>query len=133
MKKLFHSSFSFVEEITIILFIVATLVGTAMAAKRNQHMGFSGLTEKLSPKSAKIVKLLGEVICLIFFALVLYNGVSMVTQEFRSGMTTPALVLPEWIYGLSIPVGALFISFRYIGRMIEALKKKEEKKEEKGE
>lgn len=104
-----------------------------MAEKRNQHMGFSGLTEKLSPKSAKIVELIGEVICLIFFELVLYNGVGMVTQEFRSGMTTPALGLPEWIYGLSIPVGALFISLRYIGRMIEALKKKEEKKEEKGE
>jgi len=132
-RKLFHSSFSFVEEITIILFIVATLVGTAMAAKRNQHMGFSGVTEKLPPKAAKIVELIGEIICLIFFALVLYHGIGMVRQELSSGMTTPALGFPEWIYGLSIPVGALFISLRYIGRMIEAFKKKEEKEEKKGE
>ncbi|MDO4719264.1 MAG: TRAP transporter small permease [Peptostreptococcaceae bacterium] len=116
-RKVFQSSFSFVEEITIILFIVSTLLGTAIAAKRNQHMGFSGLTEILGKKGRLIFEVLGELVCIAFFILVFWHGIGMVQGEIRSGMTTPALGLPEWIYGLSIPVGALFIVFRYLGRM----------------
>lgn len=116
-RKVFQSSFSFVEEITIILFIVSTLLGTAIAAKRNQHMGFSGLVERFGKKGRLIFEVIGEIVCILFFVLVLWHGIGMVQGEIRSGMTTPALGLPEWIYGLSIPVGALFIIFRYAGRL----------------
>lgn len=39
-------------------------------------------------------------------------------------MTTPALGLPEWIFGLAIPVGCAFLGFRLMQFSIKEILKK---------
>ena len=50
----------------------------------------------------------------IFYFLMVYCGLDMVRSEIISGMKTPAMGLPEWIFGLSIPVGSLFLGLQLV-------------------
>ena len=59
-RYLLHSSLSFSEEITTYLFVLLSMMGTAIAAKRRAHLGLSIITDAVGPKAHKPV-CLGDV------------------------------------------------------------------------
>ena len=88
-------------------------------------MGLSVLTDLLPKKFEKYVKLVTMAVAIFFCGLLFKYGVSMVQMELASGQTTPALGWPEWIFGMSIPVGAAFILIRFVQYGILGLKQKD--------
>ena len=125
-RKLLHLSWAFAEELTIILFIFSSLVGAATAAKRGSHIGLTILYDVCPPKFRKIFFVVLLLASLFFSVVLVYYGIDMVISEYESGMTTPALGWPEWIFGLSIPVGCLLLGYRLVEFCIIQLKAKEE-------
>ncbi|BEU88302.1 hypothetical protein TAMA11512_17660 [Selenomonas sp. TAMA-11512] len=73
-RYVFSASFSFSEEITTYMFVILSLIGAAIAARRGAHLGFTAIFDIFSPKTkrflASISALLGTVysgaICLEF-------------------------------------------------------------------
>lgn len=55
-RYLFSASFSFSEEITTYLFVLLSMLGTAIAAKRRAHLGLSIVTDAVGPKAEKVLK-----------------------------------------------------------------------------
>ena len=54
-------------------------------------------------------------ICSVVLILLLYKyGSEMVSNQIRLGSKTPALGMPMYIQGLSIPVGAVFCLIRAV-------------------
>ena len=53
-RYLFSASFSFSEEITTYLFVLLSMLGTAIAAKRRAHLGLSIVTDAVGPKAEKV-------------------------------------------------------------------------------
>ena len=49
-----HASISFTDELTTNLFVFLCTMGTALAVKRNAHLGLSIITDRLSPKKAAL-------------------------------------------------------------------------------
>ena len=47
-RYVFHSSLSFSEEITTYLFVLLSMMGTAIAAKRRAHLGLSIITDAVA-------------------------------------------------------------------------------------
>lgn len=47
-RYFFHASFSFSDEITTYLFVLLSLIGASIAAKRHEHLGFT-VIEDLVP------------------------------------------------------------------------------------
>jgi len=124
-RKLLHASWSFTEEITTNLFILASMLGAAIAAKRGSHLGLSLFTDFLPKKYQKYVTLITTIAAVILCAVIIVQGFIVVRQEMQSGQTTPALGWPEWIFGSFVPIGGIFITIRYIQVAINAFKKKE--------
>ena len=58
-RYLFSASFSFSEEITTYLFVLLSMLGTAIAAKRRAHLGLSIVTDAVGPKVEKMLKIIG--------------------------------------------------------------------------
>ena len=54
-RYVFSASFSFSEEITTYLFVLLSLLGTAIAARRRAHLGLTILTDVVSPKVRRIL------------------------------------------------------------------------------
>ncbi len=117
-----HASLSFSEEITTYLFVLLSLMGTAIAAKRRAHLGLSILTDAVPPKVRKGLLVFGFAIASLFSAALFYYGIRMVMNQHKLGMVTAAMQFPEWIYATFVPFGAFFVTIRFIQAMIEEYK-----------
>lgn len=110
----FSNSFSFTEELTVTVFVWVTMLGIAAGFKRNAHLGMSFIVDLFHGK-AKAMFVLFSVICsLTFMSLLLYHGIVMVQGQITMGSTTPVLRMPQYVQGLSMPVGAAFVIIRII-------------------
>lgn len=125
-RKVIQKSWSFAEELTIFLFILSSLAGAAAAARDGRLIGLTLLYDLVPKKAKKIFVIILLVSALFFCGLLLYFGIDMVKSEFISGQTTPAMGIPEWIFGLSIPLGAILLLIRMAEYCICQLKGKEE-------
>lgn len=109
-----HASWAFSEELMVILFVYNSFLGASVAYKRGSHLGFTVLTD-LFPLNIKI-----RVICftgLVTIGLLLllaWFGIEMVRDQVLYDQRTPALGLPEWVAGVSIPFGSILIIFRVV-------------------
>lgn len=109
-----HLSLAFAEEITINLFVWSVMVGAAAAAKHNHHIGFTLVSDLLPHFLRRWLVLLVAVISVSLLAVISYYGVLMVISQMQYGQLTPALEMPEWIMGLSIPVGSALCLLRFL-------------------
>ena len=73
-RYLFSASLSFSDEVTTYLFVLLSLLGTAIAAKRRAHLGLTILTDIVNPKVRKVLLLIGYGIAVIFSAAIFYYG-----------------------------------------------------------
>lgn len=120
-------SFSFSEEITTYLFVLLSLMGTAIAAKRRTHLGLSVLTDAVNPAARKILLLIGYGIAVVFAAAIFWFGILMVKNQIMLGQKTAAMQWPEWIYGSFVPFGSLFVIIRFAQAFLEELRSKRQK------
>lgn len=124
-RKFLGASWSFTEEITINLFILSSMLGAAVAAKRGAHMGLSALTDLLPKKYQKYITLFTTIIAAVFSLVLIYQGFQVVKFEKQIGQTSPALGWPEWIFGTFVPIGGIFLLIRFLEAGIKALREPE--------
>lgn len=115
------ASLSFSEEITTYLFVLLSLLGAAIAAKRGAHLGFTLITEHVGEKTGHVLNIIAMVFATAFSGLICYYGVFMVINQFNKGQVTGAMQLPEWIFGSFVPIGALFVTIRFAQNLIRLL------------
>ena len=121
-RYVFHNSLSFSDEITTYLFVLLSMMGTAIAAKRRAHLGLSILTDAVSPRPRKVLHVVGFSIATLFSATLFYYGILMVINQYNLGMETSAMQWPEWIYATFVPFGAFFITIRFAQAALQELR-----------
>ena len=109
----FAASISFTEEITTSLFVLLCMMGTAIAAREQGHLGLSVLTELLPEKTRKFVAIIANLLGVVFSVILLYTGFGMVQTEYQLKQISIALQWPQWIYGSFLPIGALCMTVRF--------------------
>lgn len=129
-RYVFSASFSFSDEITTYLFVLLSLLGSAIAAKRYAHLGLTIILDIVSPSIRKILKLIGFLLGILFSGAICYYGIFMVLSQYNKGQVTAGMQWPEWIFGSFVPIGAFFITVRFIQVFIEQVKMKEPEKKE---
>ena len=112
LRKL-GSGISFSEEISTYLFVLLSLLGSAIAAKRGAHLGLTLVTERVGAKAARILGIISMIFSTAFSALICYYGVFMAINQYEKGQVTLATQLPECIFGSFVPIGALFMTIRF--------------------
>lgn len=112
-RYVFSASLSFSEEITTYLFVLLSLLGSAIAAKRGAHLGLTLITDHVGPKAGRVLGIISMAFATLFSALICYYGVFMTINQFTKGQLTAGTQLPEWIFGAFVPVGALFVTIRF--------------------
>lgn len=125
-RKVFKASWSFTEEITANLFILSSLIGASIAARKGNHLGLSIFTDKLPREKQKYISLITSIAATIFCIVLIKEGFAVAMVEKMNDQRTPALGWPEWIFGMFVPIGGAFMMIRFIQNGIEAFKGKEE-------
>ncbi|MBQ6671946.1 MAG: TRAP transporter small permease [Spirochaetales bacterium] len=121
-RYVLHLSLSFSEEITTNLFVLLSMMGTAIAARRRAHLGLSILTDAVSPKVRRALMIFGFSLSTIFCFAVFFYGIKMVRNEYILGQVTPSMQWPEWIYGCFVPFGAAFMTLRFAQITLEEIR-----------
>lgn len=129
-RYVFSASFSFSEEITTYLFVLLSLLGTAIAARRRAHLGLTILTDVVSPKVRRILHIIGYLFAVAFTGAIFYYGILMVLSQRQLGQVTANMQWPEWIFGSFVPIGALFATVRFVQVLIEEIRGTGEKEGE---
>jgi TRAP-type C4-dicarboxylate transport system permease small subunit len=124
-RYVFHASWSFSEELMVILFVYNSFLGAALAYRRGAHMGFTILTDSLGGRARKAIVVITTALTLALMALLASYGSEMVRGQMEYGQRTPALGLPEALAGMAVPLGALIISFRVIQACIREISQSE--------
>lgn len=126
-RYVFSASFSFSEEITTYLFVLLSLLGTAIAARRRAHLGLTILTDLVSPKVRRILHIIGYLFAVAFTGAIFYYGILMVISQRQLGQVTVNMQWPEWIFGSFVPVGALLATIRFAQVLVEEIRGNGEK------
>ena len=121
-RFVFNSPLAVADEMSCYLFVLMSFMGTAIAARRKAHLGLTILTDKLSPKAAKIMMTIMYAIATLFCLLTVIFGVQMVISQYQMGQQTATMQWPEWIYGLFVPVGAAFAMVAFLDVTIKTAK-----------
>ncbi len=106
-RYVFHASFSFTSELLVNLAVLLTMVGAAAATRLGTHPAFTLLRDSSRGILHKIVIVIVCLGMLIFFAIFLWLGFEMALKQMESGRLTPALQIPQWIFSMGLPFGAL--------------------------
>ncbi len=114
VRYLTEQSLAFTEELVINLFVLVTLLGASIAFRRGAHLGITVLTDRIPRGTRKAVALLSAVCGTAIFCILLYHGVAMVIQEYKSEMNTYSMGLPMWWFGMAVPVGSVLVIIRVI-------------------
>lgn len=121
-RFVFKASLSFTDEITTNLFVLLTLAGASLAAKRNAHLGLNLVTDNLSAKWQKRLSIVANLLGVLFTGILVYFGVIMAYNEYRLEQLTAGMQLPEWIFGAFVPFGGSLLLLRFIQKTIETVK-----------
>lgn len=112
-RYLLTMSLSFTEEIVTGLFVIASLAGASIAIRDHAHLGLDVVTSHLPKGVQRALFILANILGIVFCAVVFYHGAIMVYHEFESGQVSATMQWPEWIYGMTVPVGSALLILRY--------------------
>lgn len=128
-RKVIHQSWSFTEELVVAVFVLITLVATALACREGELVNLTLFTEKLSKKVQTVVLFINTALCVFFTTVLFIYGMDKVITQMENGKRTFVLNWPEWIFWSFVPIGAACMILHFIEYLIDyCAKEKEETK-----
>jgi TRAP-type C4-dicarboxylate transport system permease small subunit len=122
VRYLTNASFAFTEEISVFLLVVLTLVGAAAAFARNRNIRVDFFAAMTPATVQRWLEIGGLLLTVLLFAMVAWYGGRFVVDDWKFDTTSPGLGVPQWIYSAWLPVLALLIAARALGRVIRLLR-----------
>jgi C4-dicarboxylate transporter, DctQ subunit len=109
-RYVFNDSFSWAEEISVVILLWATWGGACMAMKSNTHLRMSILEDRWSLRSRMFIRSILHLIVICFLVTVAVN--SRLTIDSMANITLGSLPqIPMNIMYYSVPVGCLLLIY----------------------
>lgn len=115
-------SFAFTEEISIVLMIMLTFMGAAVAVAYDRNLRVTYLVDKVSPKHRRWVNSLALIAVIVTFGIIARYGAVVTYEEWLFDTRSNALDVPQWIYSIWIPVLSVVLMLRAVGGLIRIWK-----------
>lgn len=114
-RFVFNHSFAFVDEFVVALFVLVSLIGAALASRKDGGLiGLSLFSESLKGNARIVQKLVANIVSIAYCALLTYQGTIRVSQDYSQGLHTFVLHWPQWIFSAFVPVAGVFLILHLI-------------------
>lgn len=123
MRYVVGSSLSWAEEFCRYLFIWSSLLSIGYSIRKKTILRVDSLVEMLPSNLKRLLKIVAELVVLVFFAYLLTKSIPVVKMIRDSGQTSPAMEIPMYVVYLSAVVGFLLAVIRSIQSLLETVKK----------
>jgi len=124
MRNLYRS-IHFAEEVSRLLVILITFIGTSYAARKARHIRMGALLELLPQKVEKVLILIISVISAAVMLILGIIALQYVMVLFERQTVTSSLRAPYWTFVLIAPIGLFMSSFQYIRTIIKNLQEED--------
>ncbi|MCV2892810.1 TRAP transporter small permease [Lentibacter sp. XHP0401] len=114
VRYLSNYSFAATQEILLNGFLLLTVFGAAIAARRGEHLAVSLFADMLPTAMQPFVRWFALVLSVALLALSAWYCAEMVVNQRASGIVSPGLQVPSWYYSLALPLGFLMIALRLV-------------------
>ena len=114
IRYLTNRSFAATEELLVNGFLLLTILGAAIAARRGEHLAVTVLFEILPRRGQVLLIWISCGLGLLLLLLSAWFCLELVIYQVRSGTESYALQLPAWYYTIGLPFGFLLVAVRFI-------------------
>jgi TRAP-type C4-dicarboxylate transport system permease small subunit len=119
VRYMTNRSFAATEELLVNGFLLLTLLGAAIAARRGDHLAVTVVFDAL-PKAGRRLLLWGAGLLSIgLLGLSAWYCGQLVATQMASGTTSYALRVPAWYYTAGLPVCFVLVAVRYLQHALE--------------
>ena len=122
VRYLTDASFAFTEEVSVFLLVVLTLVGASAAFARNRNIRVTFFSDRLPRDGRRALEVLILLLAVVLFAFVTWTGARLTLDDWRWDTTSPGIGVPQWWYSVWLPILALAIVLRLLGRLVREVR-----------
>jgi len=109
-RLVLRSPLSWTEEMSTILFVWTTMIGSSLALKRGEHFAVELLHRRLPLRAQRPACVVVDAAVIVFAALLLYEGAKMAVRNIP--VATPAMEIPRAIPYAALPAGGALMLLR---------------------
>ena len=99
----FNESIGGANELATILFAYTSALGIAIGIARRDHMAISWFTERLGPRSRRIIDVIGLVLLALLNAVIFWYSIRWI--DITGARMISVLQVPRWTAQIAIPIG----------------------------
>mgnify|MGYP003669884311 FL=1 len=114
-----HYSFAASEELLTNGFLLLTVFGAAIAARRGEHLAVTLVHDALPKRLAQAAFILSVILSVLLLAASAWFSWATLMNQIDSGIRSYALGLPAWWYQIGLPFGFALIIIRYLQHAVE--------------
>lgn len=111
-------SFAATEELLTGGFVLLTVFGAAIAARRGEHLAVDLISDLLPARARQVVIWLAAGLSVALLGASVWFTIGLVQNQISTGMRSYALSLPLWWYSAAVPLGFALILLRYLQALI---------------
>lgn len=119
VRYLTNRSFAATEEILVNGFLLLTVLGAAIAARRGEHLAVTILYDMLPWRGRMVLLWISGALGLLLLGLSAWFCWQLVVFQVQSGTTSYALQLPAWYYTVGLPFAFVLVAARFLQHLIE--------------
>ena len=121
VRFLSDGQFAWSEELTINLFVLLIMMGCGLSAREGSLISLSLVFDRLNVVGKKIFVAIITVVNTVFFSILLKTGITKVMTQMANGKRTPSLLIPEWMFTIFLPIGAVFLILHTIEFCVDVM------------
>ncbi|TCO71594.1 TRAP transporter small permease [Rhodovulum euryhalinum] len=110
------------EELLTNGFLLLTVFGAAIAARRGEHLAVTLVHDLLPRPLQKPLFVLSAALSVALLALSAWFAWATLTNQIDSGIRSYALGLPAWYYQAAVPFGFALILIRHLQHALDVLR-----------
>ncbi len=115
-------SFAATEELLTNGFLLLTVFGAAIAARRGEHLAVTLVLDALPRALRTPLFVFSAALTVLLLVLSAWFTWVVVSNQMASGVRSYGLGLPGWYYTIGAPFGFALVIVRYVQHVIEALR-----------
>lgn len=117
---------AFTEELVIALFVLISLLSSALCCRDNSHISLAILSQRIGASGQKTLKLATTAICALYCALLTHQGYIYMMAQLEGGVRTYVLHWPEWIFCSFVPICGICMILHLIEHCLDFTNDKKE-------
>ncbi|CAM3288588.1 MULTISPECIES: TRAP transporter small permease [Brevibacillus] len=124
-RYLLNAPFSWAGEVSVYLLIWVSFIGGSLGLKYKSQAAVTILLDYLPKQAQKMLLIAGNILVLLFFALLLYYSYQWVFSPGVAFQKSSALLMPMWIPFSAVPIGLTFATVHILSNLIDLFREEE--------